>query len=69
MARNLIALYGRSIPAGAGEPVGWGAVDNCQWVYPRGSGGTVMYALHPLPHSGLSPRVRGNPDGVSRLRS
>ena len=30
------------------------------WVYPRVCGGTAATSWRPTPHSGLSPRVRGN---------
>ena len=50
-----------SIPAGAGEPPGAGAVGACARVYPRGCGGTPPHEVVKAQASGLSPRVRGNP--------
>ena len=51
----------RSIPACAGEPIGWrrGAVGI--GVYPRVCGGTILRGGHCGCLLGLSPRVRGNP--------
>ena len=50
----------RSIPARAGEPLGKPSSPTAHTVYPRACGGTheLVNPLHP--HSGLSPRVRGN---------
>ena len=53
-----------SIPACAGEPCQpprGGAVDE---VYPRVCGGTLHLQMPVPPIRGLSPRVRGNPDGA-----
>ena len=50
----------RSIPAGAGEPLGDRVAADDAGVYPRGCGGTDE-ALRLAPDAqGLSPRVRGN---------
>ena len=59
-SRNIPA---RSIPACAGEPRGcpdWGYP--CS-VYPRLCGGTPVEPVKPSDIHGLSPLVRGNPDG------
>ena len=57
-----VALWGgqRSIPAGAGEPMGrstWGSTSR---VYPRGCGGASPTSDTPFLLQGLSPRVRGS---------
>ena len=49
-----------SIPAGAGEPLAGMGVAEGMEVYPRGCGGTSLFALTWTPKYGLSPRVRGN---------
>ena len=51
----------RSIPACAGEPVGLGTEVPARGVYPRVCGGTSEPRPRFPMHSGLSPRVRGNP--------
>ena len=53
-----------SIPACAGAPSlhRWSA--NQLWVYPRVCGGTAHPDRMPAAISGLSPRVRGHPQGV-----
>ena len=55
-----------SIPACAGEPtdaeMGW----RSGTVYPRVCGGTVYATRAAIASAGLSPRVRGNPDGTRR---
>ncbi len=51
----------RSIPACAGEPPDGTLVNELEWVYPRVCGGTDVELLQGDSHSGLSPRVRGNP--------
>ena len=60
-------LYGvrgiGSIPAGAGEPFARRRYVAAQWVYPRGCGGARFRCHHITPAKGLSPRVRGSPDG------
>ena len=53
-------IFGRSIPACAGEPPGISVCPYAMPVYPRVCGGTVARALALLPLLGLSPRVRGN---------
>ena len=50
----------RSIPAGAGEPRSAPRTGSRRRVYPRGCGGTRYGSRWTSPHSGLSPRVRGN---------
>ena len=56
------SLYSmRSIPAGAGEPLGLRGRGRSGRVYPRGCGGTMFAAMANGAHYGLSPRVRGNP--------
>ncbi len=56
----------RSIPARAGEPRCRPPSRRSSWVYPRACGGTVLQLLQVLHAGGLSPRVRGNPAGLSR---
>ena len=65
-----------SIPAYAGEPGVANILRRGHWVYPRVCGGTLCQppACPRPPHCpGLSPRMRGNPEGVvqsgSMLRS
>ena len=50
-----------SIPARAGEPQAGRGVADDSGVYPRACGGTRFRYRRHLLHSGLSPRVRGNP--------
>ena len=50
----------RSIPAGAGEPLGRAGGDPQMKVYPRGCGGTRRIKEWEKETRGLSPRVRGN---------
>ena len=57
---------GRSIPACAGEPPLWLRSHQRHWVYPRVCGGTFPRRSQRRRASGLSPRVRGNPD--SRIK-
>ena len=59
--RHCVSVAG-SIPARAGEPVFVRGVDCRSRVYPRACGGTRVMILRLLAVSGLSPRVRGNPD-------
>ena len=54
----------RSIPAGAGEPESIRRGSGVGRVYPRGCGGTNGQRSGCRSHRGLSPRVRGNPEGV-----
>ena len=53
----------RSIPACAGEPAPRSAIGMVGAVYPRVCGGTPENWLAQGIASGLSPRVRGNPEG------
>ena len=55
-----------SIPAGAGEPLQRNRPRRPRGVYPRGCGGTDQACPYPKPRVGLSPRVRGNPQGSLR---
>ena len=58
-----------SIPARAGEPAGSGCCRAGAGVYPRACGGTPLDDVLVFRESGLSPRVRGNPqDGQVRVR-
>ena len=50
-----------SIPACAGEPTQECKSIRLSWVYPRVCGGTAKLRLMCAIHTGLSPRVRGNP--------
>ena len=52
---------GRSIPALAGEPFYGDETPGGPGVYPRACGGTSEAAFWESTHSGLSPRLRGNP--------
>ena len=52
-----------SIPACAGEPPATRQAVSRVGVYPRVCGGTGKIVSLILPSPGLSPRVRGNPDG------
>ncbi len=54
-----------SIPAYAGEPSGSGSPDWIARVYPRVCGGTLLRTQASSPLQGLSPRMRGNPSGLS----
>ena len=51
-----------SIPACAGEPVASRTKFRLAKVYPRVCGGTLTVTSVPRSGSGLSPRVRGNPE-------
>ena len=53
-----------SIPACAGEPRATRGGTGARRVYPRVCGGTGPPIVAPEPRGGLSPRVRGNRDGV-----
>ena len=55
-------LWGRSIPACAGEPEYGYASTQRKAVYPRVCGGTASRTPTRRSCNGLSPRVRGNPD-------
>ena len=54
-----------SIPACTGEPEPDGIDGTVLRVYPRVYGGTSLAQTEIDPHSGLSPRVRGNPPGCA----
>ena len=54
-----------SIPACAGEPVGWSFDGTPSSVYPRVCGGTSLPHDTVIDDGGLSPRVRGNQDSRS----
>ena len=56
-------MAGGSIPACAGEPESWTPIETEEEVYPRVCGGTTCVAGSTRAARGLSPRVRGNPDG------
>ena len=58
----------RSIPARAGEPQTGPERIQRRTVYPRACGGTPSTSFAGSSWPGLSPRVRGNPAGVHRLR-
>ena len=53
-----------SIPAYAGEPDNAGPMYQCGGVYPRVCGGTSLWQTLKSKLGGLSPRMRGNPDGI-----
>ena len=55
------SLSAGSIPAPAGEPLESVYRDRRPWVYPRACGGTWFLLQMPLSMTGLSPRLRGNP--------
>ena len=55
----------RSIPARAGEPRWRAPASARRWVYPRACGGTDRSARSTQGVTGLSPRVRGNPEPVN----
>ena len=54
----------RSIPACAGEPIPDNRTILRSWVYPRVCGGTPTSRISQSGNSGLSPRVRGNPNSL-----
>ncbi len=54
----------RSIPACAGEPTSPATMCRLLRVYPRVCGGTSCRKPRSSPRNGLSPRVRGNRDGM-----
>ena len=67
---NLHGLHQRlagdgSIPACAGEPTGRRSRSRRTAVYPRVCGGTPTAVSKATCSVGLSPRVRGNPEGVA----
>ena len=53
-----------SIPARAGEPRICDCNPRTRWVYPRACGGTKSRPARTPSREGLSPRVRGNPQGI-----
>ena len=55
---------GRSIPAPAGEPVTAVCCPTTTAVYPRACGGTDRLWASRSSCTGLSPRLRGNPEQV-----
>ena len=59
-------IWGRSIPACAGEPSRLPRRPTRLWVYPRVCGGTIASLTHERYPRGLSPRVRGNLCGGCR---
>ena len=63
MQPALVPGHGGSIPACAGEPVDGDHSALVAAVYPRVCGGTGVIVRVAPPHRGISPRVRGNPDG------
>ena len=58
----------RSIPARAGEPRGANGDGHVATVYPRACGGTSSSGSVPSAITGLSPRVRGNPEGALAVK-
>ncbi len=56
--------FGGSVPAGAGEPTTLRIIRTYNRVYPRGCGGTGRLGMNTQIRYGLSPRVRGNPEGI-----
>ena len=58
-------VYIGSIPACAGEPTRAAAKTSTVRVYPRVCGGTYCWVLVRGDAEGLSPRVRGNPNGIT----
>ena len=63
----LVGIAPRSIPACAGEPgtIQW--MCGAPWVYPRVCGGTSLALTYCSLRGGLSPRVRGNLDGLTPI--
>ena len=55
-----------SIPAGAGEPSAYQTARLYPRVYPRGCGGAGQFVGGVTWAGGLSPRVRGSPEGLMR---
>ena len=66
-ASQMPAQAARSIPACAGEPPAKVGRCPCRSVYPRVCGGTLPTWSGNEYMGGLSPRVRGNPDGADLL--
>ncbi len=62
-ARGCLSAPLRSIPACAGEPRAGRRFLSTSQVYPRVCGGTAAAAFRDDAREGLSPRVRGNPNG------
>ena len=61
-----VLLMTRSIPACTGEPSRQRHRQSQAWVYPRVYGGTVCKWCGKMTQRGLSPRVRGNHNGIGR---
>ena len=59
-AADALPLPGGSIPAWAGEPIGYQAQRDQRMVYPRVGGGTSLRPTCGSSAQGLSPRGRGN---------
>ena len=59
-----VLVYGRSIPACAGEPGADSVGPGDLLVYPRVCGGTQRVPSSAASYPGLSPRVRGNPSAA-----
>ena len=69
MARFVISITLRSIPAGAGEPSSCRTCRTSETVYPRGCGGTFACVDASSANVGLSPRVRGNQPALHAVRT
>ena len=65
LINQISALAERSIPACAGEPPQCRRLRTEHWVYPRVCGGTFHRSGNRFGQSGLSPRVRGNPENLT----
>ena len=65
MRRRRIFELSWSIPACAGEPPSVAIIPLGAMVYPRVCGGTSASAVSRSLKDGLSPRVRGNPQGTA----
>ena len=57
----------RSIPASAGQPLQPRKHSRMKWVYPRECGATQINIKETVRGSGLSPRVRGNPERAPKM--
>ena len=65
---HLYLCHLESIPARTGEPPYRPGRPGRYPVYPRAYGGTLARRVRQLPVDGLSPRVRGNPPKVDKIR-